>query len=65
MDKNKAPELIRIFPLSLYQAKLGLSEEERNILSKEVYEQEKKSINPFYTKQSSAWTGDTQGFEFL
>ncbi len=65
MEKNKYGEIVRIFPTSIYKAQLGLSREDRDILSKEVYDQEKKSKNPFYTKQSSAWTGDTQGFEFL
>ena len=65
MEKNKYGEIVRIFPTSIYKAQLGLSKEDRDILSKEIYDQEKKSKNPFYTKQSSAWTGDTQGYEYL
>ena len=65
MNEKKSENILRIFPLSIYKIKIGLTESERDILIKEVYEQEKKSKNPSYSTKVSAWTGDTQGFEFL
>jgi len=65
MNEKKSENILRIFPLSIYKIKIGLTESERDILIKEVYEQEKKSKNPSYSTKASAWTGDTQGFEFL
>ena len=65
MNEKKSGNILRIFPLFIYKTKIGLTESERNILIKEVYEQETKSNNPSYSTKTSAWTGDTQGFEFL
>ena len=55
--------IFNFFPLTIYKSKIGLDEEERQILISEIYNLEKnsdknKSIN-------KAWTGDTQGHEFL
>ena len=55
--------IFNFFPLTIYKSKIGLNEEERQILIGEIYNLEKnsdknKSIN-------KAWTGDTQGHEFL
>ena len=65
MNKKPTSEILRIFPLTIYRAQIGLSEDERNELIKEVYDQKKKSKNLSYKDKTSAWTGDTQGFEFL
>jgi len=65
MDKNKSAEIIRIFPLLVYKTKVGLTDEERDILAKEIFEQETKSKKLLDEASSSAWTGDTKGFEFL
>ena len=65
MSENTKPEIIRLFPLTVYKTKLGLTEDERKELIKEVYEQEKNSKNLEYKNKTSAWTGDTQGYEFL
>ena len=46
MNENKSGEIIRIFPLLIYKTKIGLTEKERGILVKEVYDQELKSKNP-------------------
>ena len=62
MNEKKSGNVLRIFPLFIYKIKIGLTESERNILIKEVYEQETKSNNPSYSTKTSAWTGDTQGF---
>jgi len=65
MKQESSENIMKIFPLVIYKAKIGLTENERNILIKEVYAQESKSKNIAYKKKVSAWTGDTQGFEFL
>ena len=65
MNENKSGEIIRIFPLLIYKNKIELTEDERNVLIKEIYNQKSKSKNPTYTTKTSAWTGDAQGFEFL
>ena len=65
MNENNSENIIQIFSLLIYKAKIGLTEDERNILIKEIYAQESKSKNLTYKKKISAWTGDTQGFEFL
>ena len=65
MNENKSGEIIRIFPLLIYKNKVGLTEDEKNVLIKEIYNQKSKSKNPTYATKTSAWTGDTQGFEFL
>ena len=48
MNKNNYGEIIRIFPTSIYKTQLGLSKEDRDMLSKEIYEQEKKSKIDLY-----------------
>ena len=65
MDENKSENIIQLFPLSLYKAKIGLTENERSILITEVQAQKLKSKNPSYKTKTGTWTGDTQGFEFL
>ena len=65
MNEKKSGFALRLFPLFIYKIKIGLTESERDILIKEVYEQEIKSKNLSYSTKTSAWTGDTQGFEFL
>ena len=65
MYENKSENIIQLFPLSLYKAKIGLTENERKILIEEVQNQKLKSKNPSYKIKTGTWTGDTQGFEFL
>jgi len=65
MKQNESQKIFSIFPLTFYKSKIGLSEEEREVLIKEIYSQEKQSKNINYKNKNSSWTGDTQGFEFL
>ena len=51
MNEKKSENILRIFPLSIYKIKIGLTESERDILIKEVYEQEKKSKKQQYSKK--------------
>ena len=52
MNEKKSGNILRIFPLFIYKIKIGLTESERNILIKEVYEQETKSNNPSYSTKN-------------
>ena len=67
MNDKKMENVIHIFPLTLYQNMIGLTENEREILIQEIYNQEKQGKNPDYRirNKNNAWTGDTQGFEYL
>ena len=62
MNQNKDTKISHIFPLTVFKTKLGLKNEERDTLVKEIYIQEKQSKNK---KKDKSWTGDQQGFEFL
>jgi hypothetical protein len=65
MYESKSENIIQLFPLSLYKSKIGLTENERSILIKEVQSKKLKSKNPSYKTKTGTWTGDTQGFGFL
>ena len=45
MNGSASENIIQIFSLLIYKAKIGLTEDERNILIKEIYDQESKSKN--------------------
>ena len=62
---KQTEEILRIFPLTIYKTKIGLTDQERDLLIKEVYIQESKSKNLQYKNLNTAWTGDTQGHEFI
>ena len=59
------PVIAHLFPLTIYKSKILISESEKKLLINEVYEMEKKSANPEYKSNNKAWTGDTQGHEYL
>ena len=65
MEQSKTNSVLNVFPLTLYRSKIGLSEEERDVLIKEIYSHETQSKNRSYKNENSSWTGDTQGFEFF
>ena len=65
MDKQSEEGLHRIFPLAFYKSKIGLADQEREILIEEIYIQEQKSNNLESKFLGNAWTGDVQGHEFL
>jgi hypothetical protein len=58
-------KIFNFFPLSVYKSKLSLTENEKKEMIEEVRSMEKKSKNLDYKSSSKAWTGDTQGFEYL
>ena len=59
------PVIAHLFPLTIYKSKILISDDEKETLVKEVYEMEKKRANPEYKANNRAWTGDTQGHEYL
>lgn len=58
-------QIFNFFPLSVLKSKIELSKEQKNKMLEEIFEMEKKSKNEEYKNQTSAWTGDTQGFEYI
>ena len=58
-------KIFNFFPLSIYKSSISLLESEKKILLDDIYKMEKNSQNLEYKTKNSAWTGDTQGFEFL
>lgn len=59
------PQIINLFPLSIYKAKLELAEEYKDELINEILIMKKNSTQPEYQKKGDAWTGDTQGHDKL
>ena len=58
-------QFINFFALTIYKSKINLKEDERNELIDEIISQKKKSDNTNYISENRAWTGDTQGYEYL
>ena len=58
-------KIFNFFPLTVYKSTISLSENEKKQMIEEVRSMEKKSKNLDYKSSSKAWTGDTQGFEYL
>ena len=58
-------QIFNFFPLSILKSKIQFSAEQKKKMLDEVFAMEKKSTNSEYKNQTSAWTGDTQGFEYI
>ena len=58
-------QIFNFFPLSILKSKIQFSEEKKKKMLDEIFAMEKKSTNNEYKNQTSAWTGDTQGFEYI
>jgi len=58
-------KIFNFFPLTVYKSTLSLSENEKNEMIEQIRLMEKKSKNLDYKSTTKAWTGDTQGFEYL
>jgi len=58
-------QIFNFFPLSVLKSKINLTSDQKQKMIDEVFSMEKKSKNLDYKNQSSSWTGDTQGFEYL
>ena len=57
--------LINLFPLTIIKDKIEISEEDKNVMINEIRDMKKNSKNLRYQTETNAWTGDTQGFEFI
>ena len=57
--------LINLFPLTIIKDKIEISEKDKNVMINEIRDMKKNSKNLRYQTKSNAWTGDTQGFEFI
>ena len=58
-------KIYNFFPLTVYKTTLEISEKEKKQMIEEIRLMEKKSKNLDYKSSGKAWTGDTQGFEYL
>ena len=58
-------QIFNFFPLSVLKSKVELSKEQKKKMLDEIILMEKKSTNIEYKNQTSSWTGDTQGFEYI
>ena len=58
-------KIFNFFPLSIFTNKLELSQKDKEIMLLEIRKMNEKSKNSDYKKKDAAWTGDTQGFEYL
>ena len=58
-------KIYNIFPLTIYQSKIEIKEDEKSKLISLVKEMKNNSKNLDYYNKIGAWTGDTQGFENL
>ena len=65
MSSEKKQSIFNLFPLALFRDKIEIAESEREILVNEILFQEKNSKNKIDKGKQPAWTGDTQGHEFL
>ena len=58
-------QFINFFALTVYKSKINLDEKERNELINEIVNQKKKINDKSNKTERRAWTGDTQGYEYL
>ena len=58
-------QIFNFFPLSVLKSKINFPEEQKKKMINEIFDMEKKSKNDVYKNQTSSWTGDTQGFEYI
>ena len=57
--------LINLFPLTILKDKINISDEEKALMINEIRNMKKNSKNTDYQTKTNAWTGDTQGYEFI
>ena len=58
-------KVYNIFPLTIYQSKIGIEENEKKKLISIIKDMKVNSKNIEYYNKVGSWTGDTQGFENL
>ena len=57
--------IINLFPLTILKDKINISDEEKALMINEIRNMKKNSKNTDYQTKTNAWTGDTQGYEFI
>ena len=57
--------LINLFPLTILKDKIDISDDEKALMINEIRDMKKNSKNKNYQTKTNAWTGDTQGYEFI
>ena len=57
--------LINLFPLTILKDKIDISDDEKALMINEIRDMKKNSKNTNYQTKTNAWTGDTQGYEFI
>ena len=57
-------QIYNFFPLSIYRAKIKLSEKNKKEMIEEIIKMKKDSDKGLKPNQN-AWTGDTHGHEYL
>ena len=57
--------IINLFPLTIIKDKINMNDNEKVKMIEEIRLMKKNSKNKDYQTQSNAWTGDTQGYEFI
>ena len=57
--------LINLFPLTILKDKIDISDDEKSLMINEIRDMKKNSKNINYQTKTNAWTGDTQGYEFI
>lgn len=58
-------KIFNFFPLSVFKSTITIPQVEKDKMINEILNMENNSKNYDYKTNDSAWTGDTQGFEFL
>ena len=58
-------DLINLFPLTIIKDKILIRDEEKINMINEIRDMKKNSKNINYQTKTNAWTGDTQGYEFI
>ena len=57
--------IINLFPLTILKDKINISDEEKALMINEIRDMKKNSKYTDYQTKTNAWTGDTQGYEFI
>jgi uncharacterized protein (TIGR02466 family) len=58
-------KIFNFFPLSVFKSSISTPQVEKDKMVNEILNMEDNSKNEGYKTNDSAWTGDTQGYEFL
>ena len=58
-------DLINLFPLTIIKDKILIRDQEKINMINEIRDMKKNSKNINYQTKTNAWTGDTQGYEFI